>query len=84
MMRPRGWHLCEKHLTIDGRPLPASLVDFGLYLWHNASTLIAAGAGPYFYLPKTESHVEARLWNDVWCWRSYYSTYRWARSGPPC
>ncbi len=65
MMRPRGWHLCEKHLTIDGRPLPASLVDFGLYFWHNAAQLIAGGAGPYFYLPKLESQLEARLWNDV-------------------
>ncbi len=65
MMRPRGWHLCEKHLTIDGRPLPASLVDFGLYFWHNAQTLIDSGAGPYFYLPKLESQLEARLWNDV-------------------
>jgi len=65
MMRPRGWHLCEKHLTIDGRPLPASLVDFGLYFWHNAQQLIDAGAGPYFYLPKLESQLEARLWNDV-------------------
>ena len=65
MMRPRGWHLCEKHLTIDGRPLPASLVDFGLYFWHNAQTLIDNGAGPYFYLPKLESQLEARLWNDV-------------------
>ncbi|MET3804331.1 malate synthase [Nakamurella sp. UYEF19] len=65
MMRPRGWHLCEKHLTIDGRPLPASLVDFGLYFWHNARTLIESGAGPYFYLPKLESQLEARLWNDV-------------------
>ncbi|SDO39810.1 malate synthase [Nakamurella panacisegetis] len=65
LMRPRGWHLCEKHLTIDGRPLPASLVDFGLYFWHNARELIARGAGPYFYLPKLESQWEARLWNDV-------------------
>src|SRR6195952_5739886 len=65
MMRPRGWHLCEKHLTIDGRPLPASLVDFGLYFFHNARTLIESGSGPYFYLPKLESQLEARLWNDV-------------------
>jgi len=65
MMRPRGWHLCEKHLNIDGRPLPASLVDFGLYFFHNAQTLIDSGAGPYFYLPKLESQLEARLWNDV-------------------
>ncbi len=65
VVRPRGWHLCEKHLTIDGRPLPASLVDFGLYFFHNAHALIDAGAGPYFYLPKLESHLEARLWNDI-------------------
>ncbi len=65
VMRPRGWHLCEKHLSVDGRPLPAALVDFGLYFFHNAEELIAAGAGPYFYLPKLESHLEARLWNDV-------------------
>lgn len=65
MVRPRGWHLCEKHLTIDGRPLPASLVDFGLYFFHNARHLIDSGLGPYFYLPKLESHLEARLWNDV-------------------
>ena len=65
VVRPRGWHLCEKHLTIDGRPLPASLVDFGLYFFHNARHLIDSGFGPYFYLPKLESHLEARLWNDV-------------------
>ena len=65
VLRPRGWHLCEKHLTIDSRPLSASLVDFGLYFFHNAQQLIDSGAGPYFYLPKLESHLEARLWNDV-------------------
>ncbi len=65
MVRPRGWHLCEKHLTIDGRPLPASLVDFGLYFFHNAHRLIELGAGPYFYLPKLETASEAALWNDV-------------------
>jgi len=65
IMRPRGWHLCEKHITIDGRPISASLFDFGLYFFHNAKQLIANGAGPYFYLPKIESHLEARLWNDV-------------------
>lgn len=65
VLRPRGWHLCEKHLSIDGRPLSASLVDFGLYFFHNARELLARGAGPYFYLPKLESHLEARLWNDV-------------------
>lgn len=65
--RPRGWHLVEKHIRIDGRPVSASLVDFGLYFFHNARQLIARGAGPYFYLPKLESHLEARLWNDVFC-----------------
>ena len=65
LVRPRGWHLEEKHLTLDGRPVPGAFVDFGLYFFHNAATLIAAGAGPYFYLPKMESHLEARLWNDV-------------------
>ncbi|WP_109473875.1 malate synthase A [Ornithinimicrobium cavernae] len=65
VLRPRGWHLCEKHLSVDGRPLPASLVDFGLYFFHNARELVERGAGPYFYLPKLESHLEARLWNDV-------------------
>ncbi len=65
VLRPRGWHLCEKHLSIDSRPLSASLVDFGLYFFHNAQQLIDSGAGPYFYLPKLESHLEARLWNDV-------------------
>ena len=65
LVRPRGWHLDEKHLTLDGRPVPGAFVDFGLYFFHNAETLIAAGAGPYFYLPKMESHLEARLWNDV-------------------
>ncbi len=65
MVRPRGWHLDEDHLVLDGRPVPASLVDFGLYLFHNAQALVDAGAGPYFYLPKLESHLEARLWNDV-------------------
>ncbi len=65
VMRPRGWHLCEKHITIDSRPMSASLVDFGLYFFHNAQRLIDLGAGPYFYLPKIENHLEARLWNDV-------------------
>jgi malate synthase len=65
LVRPRGWHLDEDHLVLEGRPVPASLVDFGLYLFHNAQALIDTGAGPYFYLPKLESHLEARLWNDV-------------------
>ena len=63
--RPRGWHFDEEHLTLDGRPLVGALVDFGLYFFHNAAELIARGSGPYFYLPKMESHLEARLWNDV-------------------
>ncbi len=65
LVRPRGWHLPEKHLLVDGRPMSGSLFDFGLYLWHNAKELLARGTGPYFYLPKMESHLEARLWNDV-------------------
>jgi len=65
MVRPRGWHLHEKGLQIDGENFSASLFDFGLYFFHNAKQLIAKGSGPYFYLPKIESHLEARLWNDV-------------------
>jgi malate synthase len=65
LVRPRGWHLVEKHATIDGEPISASLFDFGLYVFHNARTLLDAGSGPYFYLPKLESHLEARLWNDA-------------------
>jgi malate synthase len=65
LVRPRGWHLTEKHLTLDGKPLSASLADFGLYFFHNARELLDRGSGPYFYLPKMESHLEARLWNDV-------------------
>ncbi|MFB6944558.1 malate synthase A [Streptomyces sp. NPDC060286] len=63
--RPRGWHLNERHLQLDGAPVPGALVDFGLYFFHNAQRLIDLGKGPYFYLPKTESHLEARLWNDI-------------------
>src|SRR6059036_1647469 len=65
MVRPRGWHLVEKHLLVDGRPISAALFDFGLAFFHNAAALIAKGSGPYFYLPKFEGHLEARLWNDV-------------------
>ena len=65
IVRPRGWHLVESHLLVDGQAIPGALVDFGLYLFHNASALIANGSGPYFYLPKLENHTEARLWNDV-------------------
>lgn len=65
MVRPRGWHLPEKHLLYDGVPIPASLFDFALFMFHNASELLARGTGPYFYLPKLESHLEARLWADI-------------------
>ncbi len=65
VVRPRGWHLLEKHLLVDGAPVSASLFDFGLYFLHNAKEAISRGTGPYFYLPKMESHLEARLWNDV-------------------
>jgi malate synthase len=65
MVRPRGWHLEEKHVTVDGRAMSGALFDFGLFFFHNAQALIAKGTGPYFYLPKLESHLEARLWNDV-------------------
>ena len=68
MVRPRGWHLTEQHLVADGRGIAGSLVDFGLYFFHNAAELIARGRGPYFYLPKLESHLEARLWHDVFAW----------------
>jgi malate synthase len=65
LVRPRGWHLPEKHMTVDGEPIAGALVDFGLYFFHNARRLVERGSGPYFYLPKMESHLEARLWNDV-------------------
>ncbi|MCX6045320.1 MAG: malate synthase A [Chloroflexi bacterium] len=65
LIRPRGWHLVEKHVTVDGESISASLFDFGLYVFRNAQELLANGSGPYFYLPKMESHLEARLWNDV-------------------
>jgi malate synthase len=65
LVRPRGWHLPEKHVLVDGQMMSGSLFDFGLYFWHNVKELLARGTGPYFYLPKLESHLEARLWNDV-------------------
>ncbi|MFH8515517.1 malate synthase A [Streptomyces gelaticus] len=70
--RPRGWHLNERHLQLDGTPVPGALVDFGLYFFHNARRLIDLGKGPYFYLPKTESHLEARLWNDIFVFAQDY------------
>jgi malate synthase len=65
IVRPRGWHLVEKHVKIDGKPISAGIFDFGLYFFHNARKLISKGSGPYFYLPKMESYLEARLWNDI-------------------
>ncbi|MEA2631622.1 MAG: malate synthase, partial [Chloroflexota bacterium] len=65
LVRPRGWHLHEKHVKVDGQPVSGSLFDFGLFLFHNARALLGKGTGPYFYLPKLENHREARLWNDV-------------------
>ncbi|MBT2364280.1 malate synthase A [Streptomyces sp. ISL-10] len=72
VMRPRGWHLIERHLQVDGTPVPGALVDFGLYFFHNAQRLLDLGKGPYFYLPKTESHLEARLWNDIFVFAQDY------------
>ncbi len=72
VVRPRGWHLAEKHIVVDGRPISASLVDFGLHFFHCAQRQIDAGHGPYFYLPKLESHREARLWNDVFVFAQNY------------
>lgn len=72
VMRPRGWHLEERHLQFEGGPASGALVDFGLYFFHNAKRLIALGKGPYFYLPKTESHLEARLWNEIFVFAQDY------------
>jgi malate synthase len=65
MVRPRGWHLLEEHVLVDGAPVAGAIFDFALYFFHNAKALLSRGSGPYFYLPKLESHLEARLWNDV-------------------
>ncbi|MEN8583263.1 malate synthase A [Burkholderia sp. RS01] len=65
VVRPRGWHLPEKHMLVNGTPVAGGIVDFGLYFFHNARRLLAQGKGPYFYLPKIENHLEARLWNDI-------------------
>ena len=72
LVRPRGWHLEEKHLSSGEQPMSGSLVDFGLYFFHNAKALLTKGSGPYFYLPKLESHLEARLWNDVFVFAQDY------------
>ena len=76
LVRPRGWHLPEKHVLLGGKPVSGSLFDFGLYFFHNARELLSRGSGPYFYLPKMENHLEARLWNDVF-------NYGQARLGIP-
>src|SRR5439155_13834551 len=65
VVRPRGWHLVERHVLVDGQPVSASLFDFGLYFFHNARRLLERCSGPYFYVPKLEGHLEARLWNDT-------------------
>jgi malate synthase len=72
MVRPRGWHLWEKQVEIDGQPISGGLFDFGLFFFHNAKKLLAKGSGPYFYLPKLENHLEARLWNDVFSFAEEY------------
>ncbi|QPP05888.1 malate synthase A [Streptomyces bathyalis] len=72
VMRPRGWHLNERHLRVDGEQVPGALVDFGLYFFHNAQRLLDMGKGPYFYLPKLESHLEARLWNEIFVFAQDY------------
>jgi len=72
LVRPRGWHLTEKHFLVDGAPISGGLFDFGLYFFHNAAELLKRGSGPYFYLPKLESHLEARLWNDVFVFAQEY------------
>jgi malate synthase len=72
VVRPRGWHLDERHFVVGGAPLSASLFDFGLFFFHNARALLDKGTGPYFYLPKLESHLEARLWDDVFCFAQDY------------
>ncbi|WP_312507181.1 malate synthase A [Lysinibacillus sp.] len=72
LVRPRGLHLLEKHVLVDGEPISGSFFDFGLYLFHNAKNALAQGTGPYFYLPKLESHLEARLWNDVFVFAQDY------------
>jgi malate synthase len=72
LVRPRGWHLTEKHFHVNGEPISGGLFDFGLYFFHNAAELLKRGSGPYFYLPKLESHLEARLWNDVFVFSQEY------------
>ncbi|MGB8324891.1 MAG: hypothetical protein WCE52_18175, partial [Candidatus Acidiferrum sp.] len=72
LVRPRGWHLEERHVLVEGTPMSGSLFDFGLYFFHNAKQLLSSGSGPYFYLPKMEGHLEARLWNDIFVFAQNY------------
>ncbi len=65
LVRPRGWHLFEKHFLVDGKPCPGGIFDFALYFFTNAKALLERGSGPYFYLPKMQHYLEARLWNDI-------------------
>ena len=83
VIRPRGWHLPERHLTVDGEPVSASLFDFGLYVFHNGRESLERGAGPYYYIAKLESHLEARLWNDVMTAAEEELGLETGRSGPP-
>ena len=84
IVRPRGWHLEEKHMQVDGKNMSGSLVDFGLYFFHNAKALLAKGSGPYFYLPKMESYLEARLWNDVFVFAQNISAFQTERLKQLC
>jgi malate synthase len=72
LVRPRGWHLPEAHVLLDGEPIAGAFLDFGLYFFHNAKELLARGSGPYFYLPKMQSYLEARLWNDLFVFAQDY------------
>ena len=78
LVRPRGWHL-QRHLLVDSEPVAGALFDFGLYFFHCGGLLLEAGSAPYFDLPKLESHLEARLWNEVFCFRRTPSAYRAGR-----
>ena len=83
-VRPRGWHLPEKHVRVDGAPMSGGIFDFALYFFHNAKELLARGSGPYFYLPKLEGHLEARLWNDIFVDAQDELRFRKARSRRRC
>lgn len=72
LCRPRGWHLDEPRVTVDGAPVSGSIFDFALYFFHNAKELVQRGTGPYFYLPKMEHYLEARLWNDIFNFSQSY------------